>query len=165
MKPKVITITGTPGTGKTALAEIIQKELNFKRIDVNNLIELNDLCTEHDEQRQCKIIDVDKLNKILIKTIEESKENLAIDSHLSHYLPKKYVSLCIVTKCDLKVLKERLERRSYPEAKVRENLDAEIFDNCLTEAEEAGHKIMIVDTTKGIDGEEVVSRIKEKMFG
>ena len=80
--------------------------------------------------------------------ISKSKKLLVIDSHLSHYLPKKYVKLCVVTKCDLKVLKKRLEKRKYSKGKVRENLDAEIFDVCLNEAKELGHKVKVVDTTK-----------------
>ena len=80
----------------------------------------------------------------LIKT----KKNLVIDSHMSHCIPSKYIDVCIVTKCNLKVLKKRLEKKGYSKEKVRENLDAEIFDVCLTEAEEAGHKLLIVDTTK-----------------
>ena len=37
-----------------------------------------------------------------------------------------------------------------PKNKVRENLDAEIFDICLNEAKENKHKIIVLDTTKGI---------------
>ena len=69
---------------------------------------------------------------------------LVIDSHLSHYLPARYVDLCIVTKTDLKKLKKRLEKRGYSAAKVRENMDAEIFDVCLNEAKEEGHKVKVV---------------------
>ena len=67
---------------------------------------------------------------------------------MSHYLPKKYVDLCIVTKCGLKKLKKRLEKRKYNKKKIRENLDCEIFDICLNEAMEKGHKVKIVDTSK-----------------
>ena len=79
------------------------------------------------------------------------KKGIIIDSHLSHYLPKKYADLCIVTKCSLKTLKHRLEQKGYSKNKVRENLDAEIFDICLNEARESGHNILIADTTKGIN--------------
>ena len=80
--------------------------------------------------------------------INKSKKLLIIDSHLSHYLLKEYVKLCVVTKCDIKVLKGRLEKRKYSKLKVRENMDAEIFDICFGEAEDFGHKIKIIDTTK-----------------
>jgi len=34
--------------------------------------------------------------------------------------------------------------------KIRENLDAEIFDVCLNEAKEKGYRIKIINTTKGL---------------
>jgi len=81
---------------------------------------------------------------------------------LAHYIPKKYVDFCVVTKCDLKVLKKRLEKRKYPESKVRENIDAEIFDICLMEAIEAKHNLIILDTTK-TKLEELVNIVKNEI--
>ena len=77
---------------------------------------------------------------------KDSVKGLVIDSHLSHYLPKEYVDTCIITKCNLKLLKKRLEERGYSKNKVRENLDVEIFDTCRLEALEAGHKVKIIET-------------------
>jgi len=70
--------------------------------------------------------------------------------------------LCIVTKCDLKKLESRLKKRKYSQSKIRENLDAEIFDVCLNEAKENGHKIMVVDTTKRVDIKNITDKIKVK---
>ncbi|MBU90171.1 hypothetical protein CMO94_01410 [Candidatus Woesearchaeota archaeon] len=97
-------------------------------------------------------------NKKIVKNI---KKGIIIDSHLSHYLPKKYVDLCIITKCDLKALKNRLKKKKYSGNKIRENLDAEIFDVCLNEAKENKHKIMSVDTTKGINIERISNKVRE----
>ena len=72
-----------------------------------------------------------KTQEIINNKIKKTKNDIIIDSHLSHYLPRKYVDLCIVTKCDIKVLKNRLKNKKYSKSKVRENLDAEIFDICL----------------------------------
>ena len=141
---KVIVVTGTPGTGKTKVA----RKLKGKYIDVNKILDKYKLKEKYDRKRKTWVVDVSKLNKVLIEMIENSKKGLVIDSHLSHYLPKKYVKLCVVTKCDLKVLKKRLERRGYSKLKVRENMDSEIFDVCLNEAKEFGHKVKVVDTTK-----------------
>jgi adenylate kinase len=142
---KAVIITGTPGTGKTRLAKKIAHHKGFLYLDVNKLIKEKKLYNTYDKKSTCFDVDVRKLNKIILEKINASKKGLVIDSHLSHYLPKKYVTKCIVTKCNLKILKKRLELRAYNKKKVRENLDAEIFNVCLTEAQEQGHKILIVD--------------------
>ncbi|AJF61343.1 TPA: AAA family ATPase [Candidatus Woesearchaeota archaeon] len=141
----VIIVTGTPGTGKTTIARKIAGEKNLKYIDVNKLIEEQHLYDALDFDRDSKIVDTGKLNRALIKIIKEEKD-VVIDSHLSHYLPKKYVDKCIVTKSSLEELKKRLKKRGYKEGKIRENLDAEIFDICRIEAEEAGHDVEVVQT-------------------
>lgn len=152
-KFKTIIITGTPGTGKTMIAKKLSKIVGFNVINVNDIIKKNKLSEGYDKKRKCIIVDVKKLNKALIKIINNCKKNcccsgLIIESHLSHNLPKAYADFCIVTKCDLKELKKRLIKRRYNAEKVRENLDSEIFDICLVEAAEKGHKCVVVDTTR-----------------
>jgi adenylate kinase len=141
-----IIVTGSVGTGKTSFAKKLAKKLNYKYVDVNKLISEKNLDEGYDEERECKIIDTKKLNKTLIKLIKKDNK-LVIDSHMSHYLPKKYVEKCYVTKCNLKELEKRLKKRNYPKEKIRENLDTEIFDICLEEAKEAEHNIEIIDTS------------------
>ncbi len=176
---KVIAVTGTPSTGKTTLSKELAKKLNFQYIDVNETIKKYKLSEGYDKKRKTKIVDVKKLNRALIREInnfkntikknsikrisptkfnkiksiknKKIKRGVIIDSHLSHYLSKKYVDLCIVTKCDLNVLKKRLKKKKYNKAKIRENLDAEIFDICLNEAKEGRYKVIVLDTTKGIN--------------
>lgn len=152
---KVICISGTPGTGKTYLAKKLSKSANYRYLDVKKLIKEYKLEEGYDKQKKCGIVDVRNLNKALITEISKSRKEkskgIIIDSHLSHYLPGKYVDLCIVTKCDLKILKKRLEKRGYNKQKVRENLDCEIFDVCLNEAKEKRHKVITVNTAKKVN--------------
>jgi adenylate kinase len=155
----IIIVSGSVGTGKTTLSKKLAKKLNYKYINVVKLIKEKRLRESYDRKRKTYVVDVKKLNPILIKIIKVSK-NLVIDSHLSHYLPKKYANLCIITKCDLKILEKRLKKKEYNKEKIRENLDCEIFDICLNEATKAGHKILIVDTTKGININKLIKKIK-----
>ena len=143
---KVFIVTGSVGAGKTTLAKKLARKKKAKYVDVNKIIDEYKLGEGYDKKRKCNIVDVKKLNKALIKIIKNSKEDLVIDSHLSHFLPPKYVDLCIVTKCSIKKLRARLKKRGYSKAKVEENVDAELFDVCLNEAKELGHKIKIVYT-------------------
>lgn len=209
---KVIAVTGTPGTGKTTLSKKLAKKLNFYYVDVNQIISKYKLSEGYDRKRQTKIIDTNKLNKILIQYVEFFKKfkfinerapivqrnkdknigeiktatnkqlnqytllnkklkinknqikkykGVIIDSHLSHFLPKKYIDLCIVTKCDIKELNKRLKIKKFNKNKIKENLQAEIFDICLNEAKEQKHKVVVVDTTKAFN----ISRLAKKLGG
>ena len=84
--------------------------------------------------------------RILIGIIKKNKK-IVIDGHLSHCVPSKHVDLCIVTRCDLKTLKRRLEKRGYGKLKIKENLDAEIFEVILNEALALKHKVFIINTS------------------
>ena len=162
---KVICITGTPGTGKTTISKGLAKKLDFVYIDVNRIISKHKLSEGYDKKRKTKIIDISKLNSTLINEINHYKEiksmGLVIDSHLSHFLPKKYVNFCIVTRCGIKTLNKRLIKRKYLKNKIQENLQAEIFDVCLNEARELKHKIIPIDTSKGFN----IDRLAKKIGG
>src|SRR3989344_5502388 len=142
-----IIVTGNPATGKTTIAKKIAKQKNLKYIDVNELIKENKLYSYYNEKDKSYVVDVKRLNKFLINLIKKNKK-VVLDSHLTHYLPAKYVDECIVTKCNLKELKKRLEKRKYSKEKIRNNLDCEIFDVCGIEALENKHKVKVVDTSK-----------------
>jgi len=153
---KTILVTGTPGTGKTILSNKLSKKLNYHYFDVNRFVSKYRLAEGYDKKRKTKIIDVNKLNKKLIEEIKNYKKSkkypgIIIDSHLSHYLPRKHVDLCIVAKCGIKELNKRLKMKKFNKNKIQENLQAEIFDICLNEARERKHNIIIVDTTKGFN--------------
>jgi adenylate kinase len=158
----VIVVSGTPGTGKTKLAKALAKELEQEYVDVNEIIKSRRLSLGFDHTRKCEIIDPKELSKILIRGIKKNPEQI-IDSHLGHYIPKRYVDLCIITTCSLKVLGKRLQKRGYLENKIRENLDSEIFETCRIEAEERGLKIILVDTTTGFDLEGLSKRIRKNI--
>ncbi|MBI2659369.1 adenylate kinase family protein [Candidatus Woesearchaeota archaeon] len=168
---KTIIVTGTPGTGKTEIAKKLAKRLKFYYLDVNKVISSYKLAEGHDRKRKTKIVDIKKLNKFLINKIKAFKKtNIAknkikkyngiiIDSHLSHYLPRKYADFCIVTKCNIKELNKRLKRKKFNKNKIRENIQTEIFNVCLEEAKRKKHKIIEIDTTKGFNISSVLRQL------
>tara|TARA_Y100000310_G_C20311605_1_gene636492 strand:- start:121 stop:663 length:543 start_codon:yes stop_codon:yes gene_type:complete len=178
---KVIIVTGSVGTGKTTLSRKLAKKLSFEYIDVSKLIDTEKISSGYDKKRKCKIMDIKKLNKSLIKLINECKKpitkktnnknlkkskkinGIVIDSHLSHYLFKKYVDLCIVVKCGLKIIEKRLKKRKYNKEKIKENIECEIFDICLDEAKGKKHKIIVINTTKGINISEISKKVKGEL--
>lgn len=157
----IVIVTGTPGTGKTTLAKELANQLDFKYISDKELIKKYDLEEEFDEERQSSIIDEEQFAVALGHEIGE--DDVIVDSHLSHFIESHAVALCIVTTCELPTLKKRLEERDYSEEKVRENLDVEIFETCLFEAQELGHNVLQVSTENQSDEliADLVSQIKK----
>ena len=161
---KTIVVSGVPGTGKTTLSKKLSKRLNFYYLDVHKIIFKYKLSEGYDRKRKTKIIDTDKLNKKLILEIKNLRKNkkhkgIIIDSHLSHYLPRRYVDSCVVTKCDIKELSKRLKKKKFHQSKIKENIEAEIFDVCLNEAKERGHKVMIIDSTKPFNMNGIIQKL------
>ena len=153
---KVIAITGSVASGKTTVAKALAKSLKFKYIDVNKIIKKNKLRECYDKKKKCHVVDIKKLVKVLVEYIKKTEKNLVIDSHFSHYLPKKVLDYCIVTKCGLSDLKSRLLKRKYSDEKVKENMDVEIFDTVFMEASEKGHNVIGVDTSKLVNIREII---------
>ncbi len=151
-KKKILVLSGTPGTGKSTLAKLLEKKIALERLDLHDYYK--EISTRYNRQKRCYDIDMNKLEKLVrarIKEIDQKKGGLIIDSHIAHLLPKKIVDLCLILTCtDLKKLEKRLIKRKYSKKKIRENLDAEIFQVCLTEAQEKGHQVITLDTSKDI---------------
>mgnify|MGYP001589562037 CR=1 FL=1 len=99
----IIIVSGSTATGKTTIAGALARKLKYKYLDVNKLIKERGLREKYTKKLDSYEVDTKKLNKILLVLIKKSK-SLIIDSHLSHYLPGKYVGLCIICKCNLNVL-------------------------------------------------------------
>lgn len=163
---KVIAVSGTPGTGKTVVSKKLAKKSNYHYLDVNRLILNHKLSEGYDKKRRTRIVSIKKLNKALLKEIAASKNGrkirgVIVDSHLSHYLPERYVDLCIITKCDIKELGRRLKKKKFHKSKIKENLQAEIFDVCYNEALERKHNVIAVDTTKGFNARSIANKVKQ----
>lgn len=160
---RIIIVSGTPGTGKTTLSKKLSKKLDFYYLDVNKLISRNRLAEGYDNKRKTKIVNVKKLSKSVINEIKKLNKNkingAIIDSHLSHYLPRRYVDKCIVTKCGIKELNKRLKKKKFSNDKIKENLQAEIFGICYNEALERKHKIMVIDTTKNFNIADIADKL------
>jgi len=145
MKPRVIIITGTPGTGKSTLAKALSRNLNLPRLDLHRYYKY--IAVAYNRKKRCYDVDLRKFEDVVNQKVRENKKGLIVDTHISHWLPKRLVRLGIVLQCsDLKQLQRRLKRRHYSAPKIQENLEAEIFQVCRTEAEEQGHTIKVFDT-------------------
>lgn len=152
MTLNLIAVTGTPGTGKSTIAKKLSILLDYAYLDGLKLIKTAKLAEKYDKRRKTAVVDPSLFTHAVLKVrdseAKKGSKGLIVDSHLSHFLPPKAVFACIVLSCSLPELERRLSKRSYSKAKIRENLDAEIFDTILVEAKESGHKIIRFDATK-----------------
>ncbi len=145
IKKTIICVTGTPGTGKTELSSIISIKTGLKHLDLNKKAKSLKLIIGYDKERGVNIVDESLLTKKVRELSKKSKYGLIVDSHISHFTSSKIVDLCIICRCELKELKKRLKKRAYTTRKIRENIEAEIFNICGEESAEMGHKTVEID--------------------
>jgi adenylate kinase len=146
----IIAITGTPGTGKTSVANHL-REKGFKVVDLNKLAIENKLLSGYDKKRKSKIVDIDKVNKYLTE-FKAEEDIIFIEGHLSHLL--KNVNFVILIRMHPKKLKKNLINRSWSQEKIKENIQAEILDIILCESvdlHDSNNLIEIDSTNKSIE--------------
>jgi len=149
-----ISLTGTPGTGKTEVARLLVKRLGWKLIDLNALADMKNLYKGFDKKRGCKIVDI----KCLSGEVEKTAGDAIIEGHFSHDIPCDFI---IVLRCKPGELRKRLEKRGWSEAKIEENIEAEIMGICREEAAESGKEFMEIETTNKNTAETVEKIEKE----
>ena len=133
---RVILITGTPCTGKTTTAKQLTAKLNAEYINLTEYAKTYNLTLGEDEERGTTIIDEGAMKKKLKDTLEDLKNaNIIIDGHYAAAVtPKNLVSNVFVLRRNPKELKEFMHNCCFSDAKLYENLSAEILDSCLIEA-------------------------------
>mgnify|MGYP003299153482 CR=1 FL=1 len=148
----MIIITGTPGTGKTSVTESLKEDFDAEYISINSLLEDYDLNLGIDEKRGYKIVDTEKMIPIVDQIKKESEKDVIIfEGHLAQDYPN--ADLVIVLRCNPDVLKKRLSTRNWKDAKIHENVSAEILGICTEESYELyGDNVQEIETSdKTID--------------
>ncbi len=166
MSKKLIIVSGTPGVGKSTLTSVLVKRLGFTHIDWHKLMRKNKrINLGYNRSKKSYDLDMKELAKGIKRFVKESdKELFVFDSHVAHLLPKPMISLAIIITCsDLKKLKRRLQERGYSRGKVQDNMDAEIFETCLEEAQKKKLDIITFDSAKTLKQKDIVARVKQAL--
>lgn len=142
--PRVVALTGTPGTGKTT-ASLAMRKYGWKVVDLNREIVKNKLYTGKDMKRKSFIADMRTVNNFVRNKTEEG--NWIIASHLSHLLPDSFIEAVIVLRCRPDMLKKRLKLKRWNTKKIDENIEAEMIGLIASEARERHKKVYEIDTT------------------
>ena len=159
-----VALTGTPGTGKSSVATLLQKQ-GYTIVRLHQFARENICIDGIDTKRNSQLIDVDKLNSSIKKTFT-TDTLVFFEGHLGHLL--KTIDKVIILRCHPKELKKRLMKKKWSNKKIKENVDAETIDVILCEAAELHSKenIFEIDTTKKTIGEvtAIIINIVKKNF-
>jgi len=136
MNKRVILITGTPCTGKTTTAKQLTTKLKAEYINLTEYAKTYQLTLGEDKERKTTIIDEEKMRTKLAETINNTdKTNIIIDGHYAAAVtPTNFVTNVFVLRRNPKELKQFMQKCGFSDAKLYENLSAEILDSCLIEA-------------------------------
>ena len=166
MMCRVIAISGTPGTGKTTVAKILAKRLNAQILELSEVVRKQGLVSAEDFERQTLIADLEKLEQYLVKVLEQSSQQFIVVGHYADIVPDHVLDILLILRSHPKQLAQRLQQRSWSQAKILENLQAEILGECTAQSlrQHPQNKIFEIDTTQR-SLEEVADIIKEILAG
>jgi broad-specificity NMP kinase len=152
--PNII-VTGTPGVGKTTTCDQIislssSSPTPLKRLDINALVKSKNCHEGFDDNLQTYIVDEEKLLDEVEAEIHDGEGadggGWVIDWHACDLFPERWIDLVVVLRCQkTDVLFDRLQARNYPESKMQENMDAEIFGVIAEEAREGFEEGVVVE--------------------
>lgn len=152
-KPNII-VSGTPGCGKSTTCELLSRRLpEYTYYNISDFAKEHDCYDGYDDARKSNIVDDDKLLDELEPLLR--KGGCIIDWHVNDVFPERLVDLVVVLRCDNGILYDRLNKRGYHNAKIEENMDAEIMGVVLQDAHDSYAQEIVVelqsDTTEEMD--------------
>ncbi len=158
-----LALTGTPGTGKTTIASILEGK-GISIISLKDLAEEQNFIDSYDEARKSSIIDLDAVERYLKSTYPTSDTIVVIEGHLSHLISD--LKTIVVLRCHPQLLRQRLSKRNWHWNKIKENLEAEILDVILCEAVQYHgiEKVNELNTTE-CSPEKIAADIQQLMNG
>ena len=163
MLQNCIIITGSPGTGKTLISNILSKQLHVPLVRATEIVTTYGLGS-YDPESDTYDVDVEDLKKILLKVVNAPA---VIDSVIPDILPQELVELVVVLRLDPIVLAKRLVSRQWKVKKILENVEAELLGIVTYEAVKyyGLEKVVEIDTTGKTPeyiAEEIIQIIKTK---
>ncbi len=160
-----IAITGTPGSGKTSVAEFgltnSNRDWPLSIISDKELAEKNGFLGKIDSNDGAQPIDVERLVTTLSEQWAQSPEDdTLIDGHLSHLLP---VDAIVIIRCNPEVLQVRMQDRGWSKSKIDENAEWELLGAAWNDEHEWGNTPVLELDSTGTSVDSLFSQIETWM--
>ena len=143
-KPNIL-VTGTPGVGKSKLADALAQKLEMNVINVGQFAKENNCLGDWDTEYESHELDEDPLLDLLEEKVGKSDGGCVVEHHVPELFPERWFDLVLVLRCNNTVLYDRLMDRGYEGRKLEENCQAEIFQTVLDEAKESYREEIVVE--------------------
>jgi len=158
---RVILLTGTPCVGKTTTSRVLAEKLDADCINLTEYTKTRGLILEEDKARQTIVVNEQAMRKSLGESISATKADIIIDGHYAAAVtPFEFVTQVFVLRRNPIELKAQMQYCGFSEAKIDENLLAEILDSCLIEALQHHHQDKVCELdVSGQTTEDIVEDI------
>jgi len=145
----VLLVGGTPGTGKSKVAQVLGSRLSVKVINLGDLADENECISAVDKARDTGVIDEDCLISAIEEVIDDVKGQIVVEGHYIDLVPFSSVDYVFILRTHPDELKKRLSSRDWSKEKIVENVEAEVIGVCQLDAIESfGEEIVFeIDTT------------------
>lgn len=163
---QVIAISGTPGTGKTAVGTLLAQQLHTEVIELGQVVKEQQFHYGKDVERGTLIANIENLQDYLSKRIQQTEELLIVIGHFADLVPKEFLKVLVVLRCHPVTLTQRLSNRQWSSKKIVENIQAEILGECTSQSlvNHDYNRIFEIDTTDSTI-EEVVACFQNILSG
>jgi adenylate kinase len=152
-----VAVTGTPGTGKTTVTELLDTDIDVAHL--NDLVASEGLYSEVDDARGSRVVDIEAVREYF-----DGRDDVLVESHLAHHIDD--LDRVVVLRCEPGELDDRLQDRGEPPEKAGENAESEALDVILSEAvrDHGQEHVYEIDTT-GRDPEAVAGDVQAVLDG
>ncbi|MFW9888461.1 MAG: adenylate kinase family protein [Candidatus Thorarchaeota archaeon] len=144
-----ILIGGTPGTGKTKVAKMLGTRLSVHVVELGELAEKAGCISAQNKARDSGIIDEDCLVNAIQVEVADITRHVVVVGHYIDLVPYSLVDHVFILRTHPETLRHRLIARGWPEAKITENVEAEVIGVCQLDAVESFGEDLVseIDTT------------------
>jgi len=162
---RVVAVSGTPGVGKTLVARHLAEALGAEVVELSEVALREGLYVGYDEKTLSYVIDEARVRRYL-RSLATKGRVVVVVGHYSEIVDDDILEKLFVIRLNPVELLERLRRRGWPQAKVLDNVEAELLGVCTANAlaEHPRSKVCEVDAS-GKEPEEVSREIVEILRG